>query len=530
MQIELTPVQEKVSILAIRRKHRYGEFKSQPINQMKLSSTLFLAFALCVPAFTDGRAESFRDALGPRFAPAQSIYSNQAPQKGLDSVHRWNQIAINATGLDHTPVAPGENRVFGEQLGPGRSSRAMAIVHIAIFDAVNALLGGYHSYTGVSTPQGATSMDAAVSQAAHDTLVVLFPSQAASFDSLLANDLAQIKNKTEKMNGSDLGRRAAAAILALRLNDDSLVPEPRVGIDYFTSNLPGHWRQDPISLIPLALGAYWGQCTTFVLESSQQFRVPPPPALTSAQYTTAYNDVKAVGGDGVVTPTQRTAEQTFIGTFWAYDGTPSLCAPPRLYNQIAVLIADQRKLSIGDLVRLLALTNTAMADAGMAVWESKYFYDFWRPITGIRESDPGTGPTHAGDGNPATMGDRAFSPLGAPASNLNAPNFTPPFPAYPSGHAGFGGALFQTLRRFFGTDAIAFTFISDEFNGLTKDHNGNVRPYVPRSFSSLSQAEEENGQSRIYLGIHWSFDKTQGIAQGRQVADYVFDHAFTPLP
>jgi hypothetical protein len=347
---------------------------------------------------------------------------------------------------------------------------------------------------------------------------------------LLANDLAQIKNKTEKMNGSDLGRRAAAAILALRLNDGSQIPEPRVGIDYFTSNLPGHWRQDPISLIPLALGAYWGQCNTFVLESSQQFRVPPPPALTSAEYTTAYNDVKAVGGDGVVTPTQRNAEQTFIGTFWAYDGTPSLCAPPRLYNQIAVLIADQRKLGIVDLARLLALTNTAMADAGMAVWESKYFYDFWRPITGIRESDPGTGPTHAGDGNPATMGDRAFSPLGAPASNLNAPNFTPPFPAYPSGHAGFGGALFQTLRRFFGTDAIAFTFVSDEFNGLTKDHNGNVRPYMPRSFSSLSQAEEENGQSRIYLGIHWSFDKTQGIAQGRQVADYVFDHAFTPLP
>jgi hypothetical protein len=252
--------------------------------------------------------------------------------------------------------------------------------------------------------------------------------------------------------------------------------------------------------------------------------------MTSAQYTTAYIEVKAIGGDGVVTPTQRTAEQTFIGTFWAYDGTPSLCAPPRLYNQIAVLIANQRKLGIIDLARLLALANTAMADAGMSVWESKYFYDFWRPITGIRESDPGTGPTHAGDGNPATKGDRAFSPLGAPASNLNAPNFTPPFPAYPSGHAGFGGALFQTLRRFFGTDAIAFTFVSDEFNGFTKDHNGNVRPYMPRTFLSLSQAEEENGQSRIYLGIHWSFDKTQGITQGRRVADYVFDHAFTPLP
>jgi hypothetical protein len=179
--------------------------------------------------------------------------------------------------------------------------------------------------------------------------------------------------------------------------------------------------------------------------------------------------------------------------------------------------------------RLLGLVNVAMADAGMTIWESKYHYDFWRPITGIRESDPGTGPTRLGDGNRDTIGDRRFMPLGAPASNLTAPNFTPPFPAYPSGHAGFGGALFQVMRRFYGTDNIAFTFVSDEFNGQTRDNNGNVRPYRPRSFSTLSQAEEENGQSRIYLGIHWSFDKTQGIALGRRVADHVFDHAFTPI-
>ena len=163
----------------------------------------------------------------------------------------------------------------------------------------------------------------------------------------------------------------------------------------------------------------------------------------------------------------------------------------------------------------------------MAVWESKYHWDFWRPITGIRESDP-TGPTKPGDGNPDTIGDPTFTPLGAPASNLTGPNFTPPFPAYPSGHAGFGGALFQTLRRFYGTDRLGFTFVSDEFNGVTTGNDGNVRRYMPRSFSTLSQAEEENGQSRIYLGIHWAFDKTEGIAQGRKVADYVFDRTFTP--
>ena len=194
-----------------------------------------------------------------------------------------------------------------------------------------------------------------------------------------------------------------------------------------------------------------------------------------------------------------------------------------------VHIADQMGSNVVELTRLLALVNVAMADAGTAIWESKYYYEFWRPVTGIREADEGTGPTGDGDGNAATVGDTTFTPIGAPASNLNGPNFTPPFPAYPSGHAGFGGALFETLRNFYRTDRIAFTFVSDEFNGVTKDHGGNVRPLVARSFASLSEAEEENGQSRIYLGIHWSFDKTEGIAQGRRVADHVFRHAFVPV-
>ncbi len=268
--------------------------------------------------------------------------------------------------------------------------------------------------------------------------------------------------------------------------------------------------------------------TPFRMLSADQFRAPAPPALTSADYAAAFAETKRLGGDGVTTPTARTPEQTEIGTYWAYDGTPSLCAPPRLYNQITMQIADQMRSGVVEQARLLALVNMAMADAGIAVWESKYHYEYWRPVTGIRESDPGTGPTGLGDGNSATIGDPTFTPLGAPASNLQGPNFTPPFPSYPSGHAGFGGALFQTLRRFYGTDRIPFTFVSDEFNGTTVDDQGHVRPLVPRSFTTLSQAEEENGQSRIYLGIHWAFDKTEGIAQGRRVANWVFDHTFQP--
>jgi hypothetical protein len=447
---------------------------------------------------------------------------------GVSPVRRWNEIAIDASGLDHTAVRPGETRVFGEQLGPCRAARAMAIVHIAMLDSINAMVGAHKSYTGVRARATPVSLDVAVSQAAHDTLVVLFPSQAARFDAHLAADLAGVKSNKARENGVALGQRVAATLFVMRAADGSEIAEPRVGIEHLTSNEAGRWRQDPISYVPLALGAKWGQCKPFVMQSGSQFRLPPPPAIGSAEYATAYDEVKRLGGDGITTPTERTAEQTSIGIFWAYDGTPSLCAPPRLYNQIALQIADQMNSSELQVARLLALVNVAMAEAGLASWDSKYYYDFWRPIGGIRESDPGTGPSGTGDGNAATVGDVNFSPLGAPASNGTGPNFTPPFPAYPSGHATFGGALFQILRRFYHTDNIAFTFVSDEMNGVTQDNSGNVRPMVPRSFETLSQAEEENGQSRIYLGIHWSFDKTGGISQGNKVADYVFENAFRP--
>ena len=487
-----------------------------------------LVCALSAVAWSQGFPGGHRDALGPHFEPAPGTRQafGYPAHTALDLVRYWNRVAIDASGLDHTPVAPGEARVFGEQFGPARASRAMAIVHIAIFEAVNAIAGGYRSYTGRLRAPKDSSMNAAIAQAAHDTLVALFPSQAGTFDRLLAEDLKSIANGHGKKDGIDLGQRTARAILDLRENDGSQHEEPRIGVDFFTDPEPGKWRQDPISQSPLALGARWAEVKPFVMKAASQFRVPRPPALGSRAYAAAYNEVRNLGGDGVTTPTARTSEQTEIGIYWAYDGTPSLCAPPRLYNQIAVEIADQMGSDVAQTARLLALVNISMADAAIAIWESKYYYQFWRPVTGIREADAGTGPTGKGDGNPRTVGDPTFTPLGAPASNLNGPDFTPPFPAYPSGHAGFGGALFKTLRRFYGTDRIAFNFVSDEFNGSTVDSHGNVRPLMPRSFASLSEAEEENGQSRIYLGIHWAFDKSQGIAQGRRVADYVFDCIF----
>ncbi|MFC4309265.1 chloroperoxidase [Steroidobacter flavus] len=439
----------------------------------------------------------------------------------------WNSIAIDASGVDHTPVAPGEDRVYGEALGPGRASRAMAIVHIAMFDAMVAINGGFKPYTGIPrvVDPRRVSIRAAIAQAAHDTLIEMFPSQRATFDRELQAALEQLPAAVA-LAGSLVGADAAERILRMRKDDGSDYAEPTIGNGFAPSDEPGWWRADPVSQSELALGATWGSIAPFVIETSDQFRVPPPPALTSEEYAAAYDEVKRLGGDGITTPTERTDEQTFIGIYWAYDGTPSLCAPPRLYNQIVVKIARQMGSDAMQTARLLALVNVALADAGIAIWESKFHYQVWRPVTAIRESDPGTGPTGAGDGNEATQGDPTFVPLGAPASNLNGPNFTPPFPAYPSGHAGFGGAVFQTLRRFYGTDDIAFTFVSDEYNGVTRDNQGEPRIWHPRSFQSLSQAEEENGQSRIYLGIHWAFDKSEGISQGEQIADYVFDRIY----
>ncbi|MGH9869782.1 MAG: vanadium-dependent haloperoxidase [Candidatus Polarisedimenticolia bacterium] len=306
----------------------------------------------------------------------------------------------------------------------------MAIVHIAIFDAVNAIEGRYHGYTGLDRADRVASVQAAIATAAHDTLNALFPSQSAACDAQLAEDLARLPQGRAQRNGIDLGRRAAARILEMRSDDGSFHPEPLLGVGWFPGDLPGDWRQDPISLNPFAMGAHWGEVRPFVLTSSDQFRVPPPPPLDSDEYAAAFSEVKELGGDGVTTPTTRTADQTVAGIYWAYDGTPSLCAPPRLYNQIALQIAEQRKTRLVPTARLLALINVAMADAGIAIWESKYHHNFWRPVTGVREA--GT------DGNPDTIGDPGFSPLGAPASNNPAAvNFTPPFPGLSFGTCRF---------------------------------------------------------------------------------------------
>lgn len=431
----------------------------------------------------------------------------------------WNHVSVDASGFDHSIAGAREN------MGPTRSSRAMAIVHIAMFDAANAASGLKYEPFYLNDIVVNASVEAAIAQASRDTLIALFPSQQNVFEQHYQNDLKNIPDGIEKERGLTLGARAAALSLSERANDGS--GDLDQNVPYVFSQEPGAWRRDPVNPTQQALGANWYKVRPFVLKSATQFRSEPPPALDSIKYAEEYAEVYRLGGDGISTPTERTEDQTFAGLFWAYDGTPSLCAPPRLYNQIALQIASDRGITDDlELTRLLALVNVSMADAGITSWETKYYYNLWRPITAIREADQGTGPTGKGDGNPNTFGDPNWTPLGAPASNLIDNNFTPPFPAYVSGHATFGGALFQTLRNYFGTDNIPFTFVSDELNGVTTDNNGNIRPLRPRSFSSLSEAEFENGMSRIYLGIHFRSDATEGTKMGNQVANYVFQNKF----
>lgn len=427
---------------------------------------------------------------------------------GRDSILDWNAIAIEAVRQDHSFT-------FGppEQGGPTRASRALAIVHAAMFDAANSADHHYEPYLVLKSERPA-SLDAAVATAAHDTLVALYPDQKAVFDAEFYAYLDAISPGSELARGIFVGEFVAKKVLKSRKKDGSNARMP-----YRTVLAPGRHQPDPLHPQQGFLTPGWGNVEPFTTYDISAFRSPPPPPLTSAAYTAAFNEVKSVGEKNSLT---RTAEQTEIGLFWAYDGVPGLGVPPRLYNQIARTIAEQEGNTEIENARLFALVNLTMADAGIASWDTKYGFDFWRPIVGIRNADI--------DGNPATTKGVSWEPLGAPASNSSGTNFTPPFPSYTSGHATFGGALFQVLTRFYGTDNIEFDFISDELNGVTTDFQGNVRPLVVRHFNSLSHASWENAQSRIYLGIHWSFDAEAGVTQGKAIADHAFDGVLRPLP
>jgi PAP2 superfamily len=450
-----------------------------------------------------------------------------APASSNDPVLRWNEIALRAMADDHSGT-------FGpaQQGGPTRGARALAIVHVAIFDAVNAIVGGHEPYIPVAgLPPGTlenASVEAAVAQAAHDTLAALYLNQQAVFEHELDKALQGVPRKRGRDEGSAVGATAAMNILLERSNDGGDTPD--VPFDFTLPALPGHHRPDPLNPNQGLHVPEWGKVMPFAMDSVLNFHAPAPPHPDSAvdaerlEYAMAYDQVMRLGGDGIVTPTERTPEQTDIGLFWGYDGSIGLGVPPRLYNQVARVIAKQEHNTVAENARLFALLNIAQADAGIASWYSKYVHDFWRPVVAIQAGDD--------DGNEFTAGDPGWIPLGAPASNQSngGVDFTPPFPAYTSGHATFGAATFRTLAHFYGTDEYEFQLRSDELHGATTDSQGNHRRTAIRQFSSFSQAARENADSRIYLGIHWIFDADVGIAVGSAVADYAFQNHLQPVP
>jgi hypothetical protein len=237
----------------------------------------------------------------------------------------------------------------------------------------------------------------------------------------------------------------------------------------------------------------WPTLIPFAVTEIERFRPAPPPALTSAEYAAAFNDVKALGARDSAT---RTPEQTLIARFWSDgDGTVT---PPGHWNRIAQTVARERGTSLAENARLFALLNVTMADAAILCWDCKYRFNFWRPITAIREADH--------DANPGTESDPYWAPLLT----------TPPFPSYTSGHSTFSGAAASTLAHFFGTDAVRFTTTSEGAPGVT------------RSFERFSAAAEEAGRSRIYGGIHYEFDNQSGLATGRALADEICRHFLLP--
>lgn len=366
---------------------------------------------------------------------------------------------------------------------PERGLIRLAMVHIAVYDAVNAIDGyPFQSYGVTPNVVSPASREAATVAAAHDVLVALFPAQQADLDAKYSESLASIPDGPAKAHGISVGQQAASGILALRASDgrDAVVP-------YTPGSGPGVWMPTPPGFLAAAAPEA-AHVEPFALNSPSQFRAEPPPALTSDTWTRDYNEVKSLGS---ATSTTRNAEQTDIGRFWSDQ-------PILQWNRAWRNISIAKSLSLSDNARFFAVLATASADAIIACWDSKYFYSFWRPVTAIRAGDT--------DGNPDTEAD----------SNWIAVVVTPNHPEYPAAHGCFSGASTHTLRFFFGTDSFDFT-IDSKVAGLTNP---------TRSFGSFSQALDEVLNARVYGGMHYRNSANNGAKIGKQVSHFVTRHFF----
>ena len=417
----------------------------------------------------------------------------------VDAVTVWNANAGQAA-LDAC-LAPTNN--------PLHESRLYAAMHLAIHDALNAIDRRSRPYVFKTGAKPGASPDAAVAAAARDVLVPLLQQLPAPFsdcasgavagvDAAYVAALGAIPDGRAKRQGVALGQAAAAAILALRAGDGS--DTPLFDTAYPQGTQPGEYRFTPGFDFAFAPG--WADVTPFVLRDSSQFRPGPPYAVTSRRYTADFNEVKRLGGDGITTPSARTSEQTEVALFWVESS-------PLQWNRIARTVSAARGLDLWENARLFGLLNMALADGYIGSFDTKYHgYNYWRPVTAIQ--------TATTDGNPNTSADPTWTPLVA----------TPPIPDYDSAHSVEGGAASQVLKRFFGTDHIGFTTCSLTLpTGSTCD---DASP-VLRSYTSFSQAREENGVSRILVGFHFRKAVDEGIDHGRKIGNRAVNRFLRPV-
>jgi membrane-associated phospholipid phosphatase len=418
-------------------------------------------------------------------ATSASARDKQAATSGIDShaiariaresgqpVVDWNRVLLS---IVNTP---------GAQPAAIQPTRNFAIVHAAIYDAVNAIDRTHEPYRiSIRAPRGA-SETAAADAAARTALDGLYPSQQSVVDAEYASEIAQVADGSAKDKGIQLGEEVAGMLLALRAGDGSNVTPP----PFVAGTNPGDYRPSPPNF-PAPVFTAWGQVTPFVLAKADRFRPAPPPSLTSDAYAAAVNEVQSLGS---ATSTTRTVEQTEIGRFWN---------PPiqNFWNQIADTVALAHHTDLPTTARLFAALNLSFADSAIAFYDAKYTYRLWRPVTAIRLADT--------DGNPNTVGDPNWLPL---AGNTAAD------PSYPGAHSTISAAGAQVLARFFGDDQ-DFAVTSPALPGVT------------RSFTSFNAAAREAGLSRIYSGQHTRLDHVAGLRLGRHVAGFVLHNALLPV-
>jgi hypothetical protein len=377
----------------------------------------------------------------------------------------WNNAALDAIRVGRT--------------APPIASRALAILHVSIYDAVNGIARTHEPYLVSSVAPGSASRPAAASAAAHKALVHIFPANASDFDALHAAILAGIPDGAHKRAGIIWGEFVATVIQFARAHDGSNAVVPPPG-----GSGPGVWIPTPPAFLPYLL-PQWGFVVPFGMRNSSQFRPPGPPSLDSQQYAADYEEVKELGA---LVGSTRTEEQSEIALFWA-DGAGTE-TPPGHWNSIAQIIAAAQGNTLEENARLFALVNIAMADAAICSWDAKYTFDFWRPVTAIAFAEP----------------------------ELNWMSFivTPPFPDYTSGHSTFSAAAATVLPLFFDTEELPFTTGSD------------FLPGVFRSFSTCFDAAEEAAASRIYGGIHFRSASEDGLQAGISIGEWTFMNYLHP--